>query len=304
MSGPLQTDRDAAVARVNGEDVPRWLLIQEVRTLVTRWMNAGHERPTPEEWEVIRADALENAVEHVLLLQQARVLMPRVPDRDARRRLQRLAAAAGGIESHARAYGQAPDSPWLVSHAANQLRLERLFAHLTAAVPEPAAAAVEAQFQSRPHLAPERAEVSAIIVEIPPNADKQSAYTALLNARSRAQAGDSFEVMARRLNTHPDLRRNGGDLGILENDDSPTARAVFTLQPGGVSDVIEVAGAYYLFHLRNLIPSRALTLEECAPAIREALWDQAKNEEIGRKVDEWRAAAAIEILPEPKPPQP
>lgn len=302
MSGPLQTDRDAPVARVNGEEVPRWLLIQEVRTLVTRWMNAGHERPTPEEWEVIRTDALENAIEHVLLLQQARLIMPRVADRDARRRLQRLADAAGGIEAHARAYGRPTDSPWLVAHAANQLRLERLFAHLTAAVPEPDAAAVEAQFRARPQLAPERAEVSAIIVEVPPNADKQSAYTALLNARSRVMAGAPFEELAKRLNTHPDLRRNRGDLGVLDNDGTPVAEAVFALQPGGVSDVIEVAGAYYLFRLRALIPARPMTLEECAPAIREALWDQAKNEEIGRKVDEWRDAAGIEKLPEPVPP--
>ena len=302
MSGPLQTDRDAPVARVNGEEVPRWLLIQEVRTLVTRWMNAGHERPTPEEWEVIRADAFENAIEHVLLLQQARVLMPRVPDRDARRRLQRLAEAAGGIEVHARAYGRAPDSPWLLSHAANQLRLERLFAHLTAVVPEPDAAAVEAQFQSRPQLTPERAEVSAIIVEVPPNADKHQAYTLMLNARSCVPNGDTFEEMAKRLNTHPDLRRNRGDLGVLDNDGTPVAEAVFALQPGGVSDVIEVAGAYYIFRMRSLIPARPMTLEECAPAIREALWDHARNEEIGRKVDEWRVAAEIEKLPEPVPP--
>lgn len=302
MSGPLQTDRDAPVARVNGEEVPRWLLIQEVRTLVTRWMNAGHERPTPEEWEVIRADALENAIEHVLLLQQARVLMPRVPDRDARRRLQRLAEAAGGIEAHARAYGRAPDSPWLVAHAANQLRLERLFAQLTAAVPEPAAAAVEAQFRARPQLAPERAEVSVIIVEVPPNADKPSAYTTLLNARSRLVAGASFEDLAARLNTHPDLRRNRGDLGILENDGTDISNAVFALQPGGISDVLDLAGAFYLFRMRTLTPARPLTLEESAPAIREALWDQAKNDEIGRQVDQWRAAAEIEKLPEPAPP--
>ena len=302
MSGPLQTDRDAPVARVNGEEVPRWLLIQEVRTLVTRWMNAGHERPTPEEWEVIRADALENAIEHVLLLQQARVLMPRVPDRDARRRLQRLAEAAGGSEVHARAYGRAPDSPWLVAHAANQLRLERLFAHLTAAVPEPDAAAVEAQFRARPQLAPERAEVSAIIVEVPPNTDKQSAYTTLLNARSRLVAGASFEDLAARLNTHPDLRRNRGDLGFLENDGTDISNAVFALQPGGISDVLDLAGAFYLFRMRTLTPARPLTLEECTAAIREALWDQAKNEEIGRKVDEWRAVAEIEKLPEPVPP--
>ena len=304
MSGPLQTDRDAVVARVNGEDVARWLLIQEVKILATRWMNAGHEQPMPEDWKSIQADALENAVEHILLLQQARVLVPRVPDRDARRRLQRLADAAGGMEEHARAYGRAPDSPWLLGHAANQLRLERLFAHLVAAVPEPDAAAVEAQFTSRPHLAPERAEVSAIIVEVPPNADKQMASTMMLNARSRVLSGDSFEELAKRLNTHPDLRRNRGDLGVLDNDGTPVAEAVFALQPGGVSDVIEVAGAYYLFRMRSLTPARPMTLEECAPAIREALWDQAKNEEIGRKVDEWRAAAAIEILPEPKPPQP
>ena len=304
MSGRPQIDRDAPVARVNGEEVPRWLVIQEVRTLLTRWLNAGHEQPTPEDWKSMQADALENAIEHVLLLQQARVLMPRVPDRDARRRLQRLAEATGGMEEHARAYGRAPDSPWLLSHASNQLRLERLFAHLTAAVPEPDAAAVEAQFQSRPHLAPERAEVSAIIVEVPPEADKQMAYTTLLNARSRLAAGASFEEFAARLNTHPDLRRNRGDLGVLDNDGTPVAEAVFALQPGGVSDVIEVAGAYYLFRMRSLTPARPMTYEECAPAIREALWDQAKNEEIGRKVDEWRDAAEIEKLPEPEPPQP
>ncbi|MFO1530324.1 MAG: peptidylprolyl isomerase [Kiritimatiellia bacterium] len=297
MSAPF--DRDHPIARVNGEEVPFWMHAHEMGLLLRRWVNAGGDPPGEADLPALKKDALENAVEHVLLLQHARALTARPAERDVRRRLDRLAREAGGAAAFARQIGRRPDDPWFATYAANQVRLEKLFAHLTARVPAPDRKDLEARYASQPFLTPEVADVSVLCVEPAPGLAKDQVYAALLNARSRVLAGGRFEAEAARLNTNAALRANGGDLGTLENDGTPLARVVFALEAGQVGDIVEMDGALYVFRVRSRQPARPMTFEECAPAIREALWDDRKNAEIGRVVDEWRRAATIEILEEP-----
>lgn len=126
------------------------------------------------------------------------------------------------------------------------------------------------------------------------------------------QRGGSFEEVARRRSTDP-AARNGGDLGFFRRGDMVPefAAAAFALQPGQVSPApVRTQFGWHLIRVEERRVSRGPSFEDS----REALRQQAIEEEVAAAVQRVRAAARIERVeppaeaapaaPQPEPPPP
>jgi peptidyl-prolyl cis-trans isomerase C len=119
------------------------------------------------------------------------------------------------------------------------------------------------------------------------------------------QRGGNFEEVARRRSTDP-AARNGGDLGFFRRADmvAEFANAAFALQPGQVSpSPVRTQFGWHVIRLEERRTTRGPSFEDS----RDALRQQAIEEEVTAAVQRVRAAARIEILELPAPaaaPQP
>lgn len=88
------------------------------------------------------------------------------------------------------------------------------------------------------------------------------------NLRERAVRGEDFAELARTVNDDPHLMRVGGDVGFVERGAfavEAVEEAVWKLkEPGEVTDVIPVGGAFYIAKLEQRKPGRVRPFEEDA----------------------------------------
>ena len=120
---------------------------------------------------------------------------------------------------------------------------------------------------------PETAEVSQILVE-----EEE------LAGEIRQELGKEparFEELAREVSIGPEASRSGkmGSFGYGELPPS-LERAVFTLKPGRLSDVVTTAFGFHIFRLERLIASRPLKLEEVTDIIRVELLRRKSDEAV------------------------
>ncbi len=115
-----------------------------------------------------------------------------------------------------------------------------------------------------------------------PNAStREQALARAKNALKRIQSGESFAAVARAECDGP-LKEKGGDVGLLalETLPEPLQRAIATMQPGDLSDVIESEHGFHIVKLIELVPGKEFTLEEAKPQIRAMLLSRKGNEAI------------------------
>ncbi|MCX8133924.1 MAG: peptidylprolyl isomerase [Roseococcus sp.] len=165
--------------------------------------------------------------------------------------------------------------------------------------------ALRARFEREQAARPPEEEVRARHILV---ASEQEARAVLLEI----QRGASFEEVARRRSTDP-AARNGGDLGFFRRGDMVPefAAAAFALQPGQVSPApVRTQFGWHLIRVEERRPWRGPSFEDS----REALRQQAIEEEVAAAVQRVRASARIERLeppgeaapaaPQPEPPPP
>jgi parvulin-like peptidyl-prolyl isomerase len=84
-------------------------------------------------------------------------------------------------------------------------------------------------------------------------AQRDSVRASLESVRRRALAGESFAALARQFSQDPGTAPLGGDLGEFGRGDmvKPFEDAVFALQPGGVSEVVETPYGLHVIRLQS-----------------------------------------------------
>ena len=110
---------------------------------------------------------------------------------------------------------------------------------------------------------PERVRLSQILVE-----ERERAEEALEAVR----AGTPFAEAARLFSQDPAAQR-GGDQGVLARQDLPPAfaEAIFTLDAGEVSGLVEAEYGVHIFHVVERRPRELVTLADAEPEIRYRL---------------------------------
>jgi len=150
---------------------------------------------------------------------------------------------------------------------------------------------------------PRRAEVRQILIQMPPLArdpdDWKRAFEQAEVLRARVANGESFAKLAAEISHAPEGERaKGGPIGIVHPGqlESPLDTALWSLQPGEVSEPVRAFKGVYLLWMEKSIDARPLAYDE----IEERLEKLLRKKQREQALEDWRASlrerAEIEIV--------
>jgi parvulin-like peptidyl-prolyl isomerase len=295
----VPADLPVVVARVNGEAIERWELLQALEEIETI---AAHPIIASERDRVIRG-VVDRLVGHHLAAQQARA--------------QKLGASPAEIDaSVAEAKRDFPDEAAFqkaLADAGSSLEQFRRYAQLRLELSKfiqakiaPAAKvddkAIDAFYtkNASDFQEPETLHASLIFVSAPVDSGAAKRKEGRVRADgilADLRKGGDFAKIASSRSEDPGSAQNGGDLGRFERGHfEPAVDAVaFGLPPGQISDVVESPIGYYIIKAHEHQPSRPLPLAEVKDQIATRLGEQLENEKFAEFVEQAKARAKIDI---------
>lgn len=118
--------------------------------------------------------------------------------------------------------------------------------------------------------------------------------------RERVQEGESFEALAREHSTQ--RAEQGGALGGEEPEPvgrpafpSAVAGAVFGMNGQGLSEIVEVAGAFYLVQVESYVPAEARPLDEVRDQVRQDALQAKQQAALEERVEALRRDAEVRL---------
>jgi len=273
---------------VNGLEVAQATIDEEERDLRRRYQEAG-ESKTDEE---ILADATENAIERVLLRQEALKTIDRIPRKEVEKAFNKVLREHGGRKAFYERYPLSEEDEENVrADLANRIRVERFISQVTDDVAAPTEEEIAAFYEKneRFFVEPEGVHAGHILLAANTGSADQI-MLALLNLRATILEQDNFAEIARR-----HAGDDSWDLGWISRGMILPAfeEAVFAMQPGEISDVIKTSSGFHIATVIERREARQISLASARKDIRERLWNQAKNEVVGALVDQLREGAEI-----------
>jgi parvulin-like peptidyl-prolyl isomerase len=283
---------------VNGEEVGEALVAQELQMLRERYARELDPQELEEQRERIESDARENAVERVLLMQQARRQVAPPRPREIEVHFAALKAQHGGEEEFEKQFGLSPeDEEKVKADIADGIRLEIYFDEICKEAVRPSEADVRAYYEGRrkEFLVPERVHAAHIVQCPSPGNPLEKVYAELLNVRERLKAGEDFDALARE---YSHCRDGGHDLGYFARGQMVRAfeDLAFATPVGECSDVFQTEFGYHILKVYDRKPETVRDFEEVRYDIEAMLFDERRNDAIGAVADGLRAAADIQNL--------
>lgn len=162
-----------------------------------------------------------------------------------------------------------------------QIRLEILRSKLIGKIMRESAGVSEAEIDRYIKDNPElnksgtKVKLSQILV-FSKDRDPLDAQNKIEKAKKRLMAGESFEEIAREFSESPE-GAEGGSLGVIAEEDLSTDifEAVFGLEEGGISDIIQSSVGYHLFKVEKRFVGKDSTDSETLRAeVRKQLREQ------------------------------
>lgn len=167
-------------------------------------------------------------------------------------------------------------------------------------VPE---AELKQYFDQNPQMfmAPERVHARHILIMSPEGdpAEKRAvarrkAESVLADAR---KPGADFAGLAQTNSDDTNSAQNGGDLGDVPRGQTvkPFEDALFALQPGELSGVVETAYGYHIIRAEERKAAEQMSLDSVKPQLQEFLKNQKVQGAIQARLDALRKTAKIEM---------
>lgn len=281
---------------VNGEKLENDILEQELEMLVNRYREESDQAELASKEEQIREDAKQNAIERLILIQEARQVVDAPSPDEVESQFSSLMDQHGGAERlEQELSGKADLKQQIKARIADGIRLEKYFDQICADVETPTHDECR-QYYDRNRSMFEYPEMlrASHIVRSPENGTPPEQLIAdMLNIREALLKGASFAELA---NSRSQCNDDGGDLGwfprgqmVPEFED-----VVFNMEPGDISDVFQTPFGFHIVKLFEKRPGGVRDFEEIRYEIENDLLEQKKNEKIGTVVDELRKSAKID----------
>lgn len=283
---------------VNGEAVPEALVEQEYQMLFERYSAEMPPMELQQKDDKIRSDARENAVERLLLTQKAREEIASVRPEEIEARFMGIQEQHGGEEAFARQFELGEDGEQQVkADIADGIRLEKYFDLICKEVPRPAEADSQAYYDAHTNefITPEMVHAAHIVQHPTPENPTERVYAELLNVRERLKGGEDFNVLAQEVSHCQD---GGQDLGWFGRGQMVQTfeDVAFSTPVGEYSDVFQTEFGYHILKVFDHRPEEQQSFVEVRYDIESMLYDEWKNEAIGKVADELREKAQIENL--------
>jgi len=114
---------------------------------------------------------------------------------------------------------------------------------------------------------------------------------------AKLKAGGSFEELSAANSLAPNAKK-GGDIGYVSRGELPKRfeDEIFSLQPGGVSNVIQTDNSFHIFKVDEKRPAGTIDLQTAAPVIRERLREESVRTRMAELVAKSKADLQIAVL--------
>jgi parvulin-like peptidyl-prolyl isomerase len=294
----IESEEQALPILVNGEAVADGLIQQELQMLRERYAQEMSWQELEERAEKVESDARENAVERVLLMQQARKEIEAVRPEEIEARFYAMKEQHGGEEEFNKRFELTDDDiKTIKADIEDGVRLEHYFDQLCTAAVRPVEADSRAYYEE--HLeafkVPEMVHAAHIVQHPSPELPVEKVYADLLNVRERLAKGEDFDALAAEYSHCSD---GSYDLGFFARGQMVPAfeRVAFSTKPGAFSDVFQTEFGYHILLIREHKPETMQAYEEVRYDIESMLFEVRKNDVIGAVADELRASADIQNL--------
>lgn len=283
---------------VNGEAVSEALIEQELHQLRNRYSAEMSYQELDEKQAKIASDARENAVERVLLMQQARKEIEGLRPEEIEARFAALKHQHGGEELFAKRYDlKEEDVAEIKAEIEDGLRLEKYFDELCRNAERPGEADARAYYEAHraEFTTPEMVHAAHIVQQPSEESPLEKIYAGLLNIRERLIAGEDFETLATEY-TH--CQDGSSDLGYFTRGQMVQSfeDTAFSTPVGEYSDVFQSEFGYHILKVLDRREGAVREFDEVRYDIESMLYEARKNEVIGAEADRLRAEADIQNL--------
>ena len=294
---PAEETEALAQYTVNGELVPWDMILEENRTLTERYTRLGDSEKSAAE---ILEDAIDNAIERVLLAQDARAKVDTVPRKEVEREYNKLLRQHGGGIAFQKKFGLTDKDEDRIRHDLRErIRVNTHLESLCAHVPRPTEEEVRDFYANNlaHYVEPETVRASHILLQPGRHRPPAAIMVHLLNVRQSILNGKPFAEAAAE---HSDCDDEGGDLGFFPRGAmaEPFEKAAFALDIGEISEVVKTEFGFHLIQVTDKRPEEQQPFDKVRKDIESLLWDRAKNDAIGEYVDDLLRNAEI-VRPDP-----
>ncbi len=143
--------------------------------------------------------------------------------------------------------------------------------------------------RNRKNLYTQQAAARFLVIKIDPerSGGREAALKKIQEIRRRALAGEDFSKLAHDLDDDALLRSKGGDVGWVDKGAyrlDAVEKAAWSLEPEGISDIVEAKGAFYLVKLVALKRGRVIPFEN--EQVQEQINQTLRMEQVRQLVDE------------------
>ncbi len=184
---------------------------------------------------------------------------------------------------------------------AMSLRVEKLMEQQMGEPATPTDAEVKAFYEENDEMfqAPERAEVSHILVSTPPSADESAKaekrkHAQEMRARLAASGGADFATTAKSSSDCPS-NADGGRLGTVARGETVPAfeTAIFSQEVGEIGPVVETPFGFHIIRVEKREPAGKVSMAEAKPFIEQRLVDDHQRAEVEKFIASLRAGAEV-----------
>ncbi len=297
---PVPAELPAVVARVDAYEITRDELERAVRSAEVQ---AGQALPTRFRDSVYRA-VLDRLVAFHLLRQESGRRGIVVDEAAVEARIDTIRsgfADEAAFEAQLESWNTSLDV--LRGEARRDLLVERVLESAVLAGVEIDPESVRAFYEQHPAQFTERGGVRArhLLIGVSPDAaepDRAEARERARRLRQDAANGADFAVLAREHSDDPGSAARGGDLGLVVEGQTVAAfeTALFALDPGALSDVVETPFGFHIIQMIERRDDRLVPFAEARGPIRDLLLQQEQQTRTAAFIDELQTQYDVQVL--------
>lgn len=296
----LPKDLPAILARVNDEPIQRWEVESAIREI--EFLNV-HPVPAAERDEFFRT-VLDRIIGHHLVAQEARARKLQISDAEVDEDVARMRQEFPSEKAFTDTLATLHTS---LDQVRAQRRLSLEVAQLVRTAIAPTVSVTEAEVQAYYRANPDRfqepetARASHILILTRPDAtpdERDAARARAAEILEQLRRGADFADLARKRSQDPRSAPQGGRLEVFPRGrmDPDFEAAVFELEAGGLSDVVQTSLGFHVIKLHERYAGQTATLEETRNAIKDLLTERQEQEKLAALIEQAKAKATIQMF--------
>jgi peptidyl-prolyl cis-trans isomerase C len=296
---PVPAQLPDVLARVNGQPVSKTDFDRLIKNME---MSAGQPVPAERRDEIFRK-ALDQLVTYTVLSQEIKARNLTVADAEVEANLAQMRKQfpnEAEFQKALSARGMTLDK--LRTDAKIDMAINKMMETELANQPEATDAQVREFYDKNPDKfkQDETVRASHILIPVDAKADEATKKTARAKAEGlakQAKSGADFAKLAKE-NSSDGSAANGGDLNFMSRGQTvaPFDKALFSMQPGQISDVVETEFGFHVIKVTEKKPATTVPFEQVSPRIRDFLTEQQKQEKAQAFIEGLKKKAQIEVL--------